>query len=397
MTVNLDRSTWQTVTFGDVVRQCKDSTDPIADGVKQYVAGEHMDSDSLAITRWGMVGDGYLGPAFHRKFKSGQVLYGSRRTYLRKVALADFDGVCANTTFVMESADTGRLLPDLLPFVMSTEAFHAHSVAESKGSVNPYVNWPDIAKYEFVLPPLDQQRRIADLLWAVEHSSSSAGALVMALAEVADTFFQSALDALPGSIVPTESLLLEGPRNGLSLPASDGDSGFPTVTLSAIRAGEFVAQGNIKMVEVERQAIEPFMVKEGDFLVVRGNGNRGLVAKGGIVRAESVPKDCFYPDLLIRLRFNEAKVLPDFAATQWNSRWSHAALLKVAKTTNGTYKINGKDVRSHQIKVPSLPDQVTLLRGLDHIRRARVEVERELSRLNELRFSILNETLGASA
>jgi len=176
VTLSLDRSDWQKVKFGDVVRQVKESTDPVADGVKRYVAGEHMDSDSLAITRWGMVGEGYLGPAFHRKFKSGQVLYGSRRTYLRKVALADFDGVCANTTFVMESADTSRLLPELLPFVMSTEAFHAHSIAESKGSVNPYVNWPDIAKYEFELPPLDEQRRIAGLLWAVEkHMRSLVG------------------------------------------------------------------------------------------------------------------------------------------------------------------------------------------------------------------------------
>lgn len=153
---------WKRVKFGDVVRQVKSKVDPDTAGVERYVAGEHMDTDDLRIRRWGEVGDGYLGPAFHMRFKPGQVLYGSRRTYLRKVAVADFEGICANTTFVLESADPSRLLPEFLPVVMQTEEFHEHSKRESKGSVNPYVNYSDLAWYEFALPPLEEQRRIAE-------------------------------------------------------------------------------------------------------------------------------------------------------------------------------------------------------------------------------------------
>lgn len=125
-----------------------------------------MDTDDLRIRRWGDIGDGYLGPAFHARFRPGQVLYGSRRTYLRKVAVADFDGICANTTFVLEPHDPKVLLPELLPFIMQTEAFHEHSKRESKGSVNPYVNFSDLAWYEFVLPPLEEQRRSIRMLRA---------------------------------------------------------------------------------------------------------------------------------------------------------------------------------------------------------------------------------------
>jgi type I restriction enzyme S subunit len=156
------------VKFGDVVRHVKETADPESSGLERYVAGEHMDTDQLQITRWGAIGDGYLGPAFHRRFRSGQVLYGSRRTYLRKVALADFDGICANTTFVCETRDPDVLLPELLPFVMQADSFHAHSIAQSKGSVNPYINWPDLAPYEFDLPPINEQREIAELLLGVE-------------------------------------------------------------------------------------------------------------------------------------------------------------------------------------------------------------------------------------
>src|SRR5690606_18023462 len=143
---------WRRVKFGEVVRQVKEKVDPTTSGLERYIAGEHMDTDDLRIRRWGEIGDGYLGPAFHMHFKPGQVLYGSRRTYLRKVAVADFEGICANTTFVLEAADPNKLLPEFLPFVMQTEAFHEHSKRESKGSVNPYVNFSDLAWYEFALP-----------------------------------------------------------------------------------------------------------------------------------------------------------------------------------------------------------------------------------------------------
>src|SRR5436309_3100646 len=130
---------WRIVRFGDVVRNVQVNVNPEESGLERYVAGEHMETDNLHIKRWGTIGDGYLGPAFHQKFVKGQVLYGSRRTYLRKVAVAEFDGICANTTFVLESNED-ELLQDLLPFIMQTEAFTQHSIDQSKGSVNPYIN-----------------------------------------------------------------------------------------------------------------------------------------------------------------------------------------------------------------------------------------------------------------
>ena len=120
---------WTRVAFGDVVRQVKDRVDPETSGLERYVAGEHMDTEAPRIRRWGTVGDGYLGPAFHMRFRPGQVLYGSRRTYLRKVVVADFEGITANTTFVLETKNPDILLPELLPFVMQQESFHDHSIA----------------------------------------------------------------------------------------------------------------------------------------------------------------------------------------------------------------------------------------------------------------------------
>ncbi len=161
---------WKMVKFGDVVRQCKESVDRDNNPFERYVEGGHTDSEDIHIHRWGEFGVDYVGPAFHRIFRKGQVLYGSRRTYLKKVAVADFDGITANTTFVCEAKDQNVFLQELLPFLMLTDSFTEHSIRESKGSTNPYINWPDIAKYEFPLPPFDEQKRIAEILWAADEA-----------------------------------------------------------------------------------------------------------------------------------------------------------------------------------------------------------------------------------
>ena len=160
---------WRRVKFGDVVRQFKDKVDPKNSGLKRYIAGDHMDTDDLRIHRWGEISSDYLGPAFHMRFKPGQVLYGSRRTYLRKVAVPNFEGICANTTFVLESKNPDVLLQELLPFIMQTDVFHEHSIKQSKGSVNPYINFSDIEWYEFALPPLEEQKRLTNTLLELDN------------------------------------------------------------------------------------------------------------------------------------------------------------------------------------------------------------------------------------
>ena len=154
------------VKFGDIVSDVKINVDRSNNPYAHYVAGDHMDSEDLTIHRYGNFATDDVGPAFTRIFKPGQILYGSRRTYLKKVAVADFNGICANTTFVLESKDESVFITRLLPFIMLSDAFTRWSIAHSKGSTNPYVLFSDLADYEFDLPSIEEQRVLADKLWA---------------------------------------------------------------------------------------------------------------------------------------------------------------------------------------------------------------------------------------
>ena len=161
------------VKFGDVVKEVKINIDRNTDNHEYFIAGDHMDSENIHITRRGIFEGSDVGPAFIRLFKPGQILYGSRRTYLKKVAVADFEGITSNTTFVLESKDENVMLQGLLPFYMLTDSFTDYSIKKSKGSTNPYILFSDLAQYEFELPDIEKQRALLDLLTACDRAKEA--------------------------------------------------------------------------------------------------------------------------------------------------------------------------------------------------------------------------------
>ncbi|NJL13362.1 MAG: hypothetical protein HC913_10405 [Microscillaceae bacterium] len=152
-----------TYNYCDITEKLMRKIDPLTYGIERIVAGENLESEDFKIRTWQKIGEGYLGPAFHVLFKAGDILYGSRRTYLRKVSHADFDGVCANTTYVIKAKEE-LLLQDLLKHIMLSERFTQYSIGVSKGSTNPYINWKDLDNFSLQVPDLDTQKEIANVL-----------------------------------------------------------------------------------------------------------------------------------------------------------------------------------------------------------------------------------------
>jgi len=162
----MSKANWRKVKFGDVVRLSKARcADPLAEGVERFVGLEHLEPGDLRIHNWNNVADGVT---FTNMFKPGQVLFGKRRAYQRKVAVADFSGVCSGDIYVFESVDANVLLSELLPFICQTDAFFDHAVGTSAGSLSPRTNWTSLADFEFMLPPMGEQRRVVEVLTLME-------------------------------------------------------------------------------------------------------------------------------------------------------------------------------------------------------------------------------------
>ncbi len=150
--------------FDQIAANITVRVEPADTDLERYVGLEHLDPESLKLRRWGSPSD-VIGQKL--KFWKGDIIYGKRRAYQRKLAVADFDGICSAHAMVLR-AKTEVCLPEFLPFFLQSDLFHNRALEISVGSLSPTINWGTLAKQEFPLPPVDEQRRIADLLWAAD-------------------------------------------------------------------------------------------------------------------------------------------------------------------------------------------------------------------------------------
>lgn len=161
------------VRFDSVVTRCHTKEDRFNTDKVFYVGGEHINSNELIVNNRGIIKGSTIGPMFYFGFKKGDVLFVSRNPHLHKAGRVTFDGICSEKTFVLESKDSTILLQEYLPFVMQTNAFWDYIEKHKSGSVNYFTNWSTLAKYEFELPSIDVQQRIAEILWAMNDTLES--------------------------------------------------------------------------------------------------------------------------------------------------------------------------------------------------------------------------------
>ncbi len=132
--------------------------------ITRFVGLENIEPGEFIIKSWGNIED---GTTFTKRFRVGDVLFGKRRAYLKKVAVATFDGICSSDILVLR-AKPEKILPGLLPFYISAEPFIEYAVTTSAGSLSPRTKWKDLAKFEISLPDLKTQEKILSVLQGIE-------------------------------------------------------------------------------------------------------------------------------------------------------------------------------------------------------------------------------------
>ena len=245
-----------------------------------------------------------------------------------------------------------------LPFFMQSNIFMQRALEISVGSLSPTINWKTLKVQEFLLPPKDEQRRIAEILWAGDDVLQKNKIVLNQLNETKKAMAEKQFRDIDDKyIVKLKDILTKNPRNGYSISAASEDTGYYVLTLSALSNNGY-KRGFIKPVVFEDK-IESYILNKGDFLISRSNTS-DLVGLCGIYDEDR--SGIFYPDLIIKIEVDEKLIDKRYLESIMLSSIGRRHMQKVAAGTSGSMKkINSKSLGSFSFPCPSLDKQKEIL------------------------------------
>lgn len=171
--------------FDQIAINSTEKKKPVEEDRFTYLGLEHLDSGSLKVSRFGSevapIGEKLI---MHK----GDVLFGKRRAYQKKVAIAPFDGIFSAHGMVLRPKED-VIDKDFFPLFISSDYFLDAVIKISVGSLSPTINWRDLKELEFELPDLDTQRRLAAVLWSMNETMDSYKELIAATDELVKSQF----------------------------------------------------------------------------------------------------------------------------------------------------------------------------------------------------------------
>lgn len=323
---------------------------------------------------------------FTKMFYKGDILFGRRRAYLKKAAMAPFDGICSGDITVI-SAIPDKILPELLPFIIQNDHFFDFAVGKSAGSLSPRVKWEHLKKYKFNLPSLPEQKKLAQVLWAAENTRQAYKKLLTQTDQLIKAKFIEILESCKYKLVNLGEVCEFRPKQNLT--------GFSDDTLVS-----FVPMATLNQNEVDFSATEEKPIKElksgytyfedNDVLLAKitpcfENGKAGIAKglKNGIG---------FGSTEFIVIRADAEKVKPEWIYYFINSD----DFLKVGADnmtgTAGQRRVPSDFVANYKIPFPSIEEQKKIGEEIEQMQATKKDLQNSLDNLNAMTKKLTNNT-----
>ena len=374
------------VMLGDVATECRESCRGDKSGLPA-VGLEHLAPGQLRLSSWAVNTEN----TFTKLFRRDDMLFGRRRAYLKKAAQAPFDGICSGDITVIR-ARPGKLLPELLPFIIQNDDLFDFAVGRSDGSLSPRVKWENLKNYTFELPPLAGQKKLAEVLWAVSDTNQAYQELLTKTEELVKVRFVEMFGdpATNPKGWTTKSLLGMGNcKNGMNFHA--GDTGMK---IHCLGVGDFkdlsVIDGteHLPVISLNEAPSEDSLLRDGDIVFVRSNGNKALVGRCLVVYPRSTPTT--YSGFCIRYRLTSSEVDLTY-------------LLRVLKMDSMRKKMAGRGANiqnlSQQvlaaldIPLPPVELQKQYVAFVNQADKSKTALQRTITSLQETKRSLVTDAL----
>ena len=292
---------WTRVAFGEMAVCVNERIDnPASAGVDRYVGLEHLDSNSLTIRRWGSPNN---VTAAKLRFRKGDIIFGRRRVYQRKLAVADFDGICSAHAMVLRAKKSQVVLPEYLPVFMQSDPFMDRAKTISVGSLSPTINWKTLEKEEFVLPPLDEQRRLARAMAKIVDVDDTLAQLNTRIDELLVSVYTTIFDGNECQRFQLKEFADVRMGRQRAPRHESGSHVVPYLRAANIR------DGKLDLTSVHEMNFNPseqkiFRLRSGDILISEGCGSRARIGDNAVWNGEITGPVCFQ-NTVIRVRARE--------------------------------------------------------------------------------------------
>ena len=336
------------VKLGEVAIEHKETCKGSKDGYP-IVGLEHLVPEEVTLTAWDEGNDN----TFTKVFRKGNILFGRRRAYLKKAAVAPFDGICSGDITVIE-AIPDRILPELLPFIIQNDDLFDFAVGKSAGSLSPRVKWEHLKNYEFELPDMEKQRELAELLWAMDATKKSYQKLIAATDELVKSQFM-------------EQFVIETPYErtrlgdhisqirGVSYKPADLRPSLSEESVLLLRANN-ISAGRINHDEVQYVAKEKVsivqLIQAGDILMCASSGSLEHVGKAAIC-LPSIEGETF--GAFCKLIRPKGDLLPEYIAAYLETDEYREIIMQLACGSNIN---NLKTEHIDELQIPTPPAEV---------------------------------------
>jgi restriction endonuclease S subunit len=392
---------WKMVKFGDVAQNVAVRVDPADAKTDVYVGLEHLDPSTIHLRQWGHPTD-VTGQKL--AFKKGDVIFGRRRAYQRKLAVAEFDGICSAHAMVVR-AKPKMILPEFLPFFLQSDMFMERAIEISVGSLSPTINWKTLKVQEFPLPPIDEQKRIAEILWAADEAFDQHQQSNDNLMSVKRTLLNRLTVRGIGQQATQHTRLGEIPvhwrlatvedvtsicQYGLSIPLNESGQ-YPILRMMNYDDGRIIAN-DLKYVDLDDSDFNSFKVHKGDILFNRTN-SADLVGKVGIFDLEG---DYVFASYLVRLRADEDQILPDFLNYYLNSGLGQRRLLAYATPGVSQTNISAGNLKKVLVPLPPMEEQKQIVEVLNNLELRKHLQRNHVAEAQKCLAALINNLVGAT-
>ena len=337
--------------FEQIAINSTEKKKPVEEDRFTYLGLEHLDSGSLKVTRFGSE----VAPIGEKLvMHKGDVLFGKRRAYQKKVAIAPFDGIFSAHGMVLRPRED-VIDKSFFPLFISSDYFLDAAIKISVGSLSPTINWRDLKTLEFELPDLATQRKLAETLWSINDTMETYKKLIAATDELVKSQFMELFgDPVTNTqgreVRPFKDFMLDI-RYGTSQPPTFNELGeFKFIRATNIKAGRITENGMLRISADEAAKIEKCRLNGNEIIIVRSGANTGDTC---VVTDEYRDQYAGY-DIIVTLNLEIAN--PVFFNELMNTHYMQA-IIKPLTVRAAQPHINSEQVQNLPMLVVPLQEQ----------------------------------------